>query len=318
MQSAGPIARWTVFQEAIPLFAKRPSHPFVPLDGPKAVARRRGQGPAPDLIRGRPSAGAGALSLTAASTIAGWYRRRGRLNFRVRVRPLLAMLRVCALATALHVESAPAMAASESDPYAAPMVEATERFGIPIPWVQAIIRAESGGDRHALSPKGAMGLMQIMPKTWAELSARYGLGRDPFDPHDNILAGVAYLREMHHRYGSPGFLAAYHAGPGRYEDYRDRHRPLPPETQAYVGELLPLLSGGEERMPAQVIAFDSHAWTHAPLFTVRLASTETDTRIASGQTPNSMPAAIGARDLNVLTPRSDGLFVALSTVEHKP
>ena len=53
-----------------------------------------------------------------------------------------------------------------------------------------------------------MGLMQIMPKTWTELRARYGLGADPYDPHDNILAGAAYIRELHDRYGSPGFLAA--------------------------------------------------------------------------------------------------------------
>ena len=59
--------------------------------------------------------------------------------------------------------------------------------------------------------------MQIMPQTWAELRARYGLGTDPYDPHDNILAGAAYIRELHDRYGAPGFLAAYNAGPGRYE-----------------------------------------------------------------------------------------------------
>ena len=53
-----------------------------------------------------------------------------------------------------------------------------------------------------------MGLMQIMPKTWIELRARYGLGADPYDPHDNILAGAAYIRQLHDRYGSPGFLAA--------------------------------------------------------------------------------------------------------------
>ena len=57
--------------------------------------------------------------------------------------------------------------------------------------------------------------MQIMPATWGQLRARYGLGPDPFDVRDNIMAGAAYLRELHDRYGSPGFLAAYNAGPGR-------------------------------------------------------------------------------------------------------
>jgi soluble lytic murein transglycosylase-like protein len=55
------------------------------------------------------------------------------------------------------------------------------------------MRVESRGDRRAVSPKGAMGLMQIMPQTWEELRVRYGCGRDPFDQHDNILAGAAFL-----------------------------------------------------------------------------------------------------------------------------
>ena len=63
-----------------------------------------------------------------------------------------------------------------------------------------------------------MGLMQIMPDTWATCVPAMAWC-DPFDPRDNILAGAAYLREMHDRYGSPGFLAAYNAGPKRYEQY---------------------------------------------------------------------------------------------------
>jgi soluble lytic murein transglycosylase-like protein len=50
-----------------------------------------------------------------------------------------------------------------------------------------------------------------MPETWAELRLRYGLGADPYDPHDNITAGTAYLRELHDRYGERGVLAAYNA-----------------------------------------------------------------------------------------------------------
>jgi soluble lytic murein transglycosylase-like protein len=76
-----------------------------------------------------------------------------------------------------------------------------------------------------------MGLMQLMLGTWVELSVRHGLGLDPFDPHDNILAGAAYLKEMHDRFGSTGFLAAYHAGPSRYE-HLATGQPLPPETMA--------------------------------------------------------------------------------------
>jgi soluble lytic murein transglycosylase-like protein len=53
-----------------------------------------------------------------------------------------------------------------------------------------------------------MVLMQVMPAAWAALRSRYGLGADPYDAHDNILTGAAYLRELQDRYGSPGFLAA--------------------------------------------------------------------------------------------------------------
>ena len=77
------------------------------------------------------------------------------------------------------------------------------------------MRAESCGEMRAISPKGAMGLMQIMPETWAHLRDRYGFGTNPYEPHDNILAAPAYLRELHHRYGAPRFLAAYNAGPTR-------------------------------------------------------------------------------------------------------
>jgi hypothetical protein len=90
-----------------------------------------------------------------------------------------------------------------------------------------------------------MGLMQLMPGTWVELSVRYGLGLDPFDPRDNILAGTAYLKEMHDRFGSAGFLAAYDAGPTGYEQHLATGQPLPPETTAYVAAVTPLL--GDEQ-----------------------------------------------------------------------
>ncbi|MFX9653434.1 lytic transglycosylase domain-containing protein, partial [Acinetobacter baumannii] len=85
---------------------------------------------------------------------------------------------------------------------------------------------------------------QIMPDTWAELRTRYGLGRDPYTPRDNILAGAAYLREMWDRYGDIGaMLAAYNAGPARYDEHRATGRPLPAETRAYVDFLAPALRG---------------------------------------------------------------------------
>ncbi|WP_164125555.1 transglycosylase SLT domain-containing protein, partial [Stenotrophomonas maltophilia] len=87
--------------------------------------------------------------------------------------------------------------------------EAAARFGLPAPWIAAVLRAESAGDPRAVSSAGAMGLMQLMPATWSTLHIRLGLGDDPFDPRDNILAGAAYLRDLYVRYGRTGFLAAY-------------------------------------------------------------------------------------------------------------
>jgi hypothetical protein len=128
--------------------------------------------------------------------------------------------------------------------HAAEIAAASQRFGIPEAWIRAVMRAESAGDRHAVSHRGAIGLMQVMPATWAGLRAQHGLGADPFAPQDNILAGTAYLREMLDRFGSvPLMLAAYNAGPRRVEAHLATGHPLPAETRAYVATLAPLLTG---------------------------------------------------------------------------
>lgn len=193
---------------------------------------------------------------------------------------------------AVHAQAEPTALQAASDPYAAHIAEAAQRFAVPAAWIRAIIRVESRGDRRAISPKGAMGLMQLMPATWAALRARYGLGRDPFDPHDNILAGAAFVHEMYDRYGSPGFLAAYNAGPGRYEDYRDRSRPLPPETVAYVAALVPFVGDGAIDGPVLVAASDPSSWTQAPLFIVRSASAEPVDHATPKQPSNDTPTVV--------------------------
>ncbi|MFG1379912.1 lytic transglycosylase domain-containing protein, partial [Xanthobacter autotrophicus] len=119
----------------------------------------------------------------------------------------------------VRAQDAPVGRLEVSDPFDAPIAEAAQRFGIPAAWIRAVMRAESAVDATAVSPRGTMGLMQIRPETWADLRLRHRLGEDPFDPRDNILAGAAYLRELFDRYGVPGLLAAYHAGPARYEAY---------------------------------------------------------------------------------------------------
>lgn len=146
-------------------------------------------------------------------------------------------------ATALAQEMTPATQTA-ADPYAAHIAEAAARFTIPEHWIRAVVRAESAGNPRAVSSAGAQGLMQIMPETWADLRRRHRLGADPFDPRDNILAGAAYLREMLDRYGNTGaMLAAYNAGPARYDDYLAIGRVLPAETRAYVAALAPILDG---------------------------------------------------------------------------
>lgn len=131
------------------------------------------------------------------------------------------------------------------DPYAAIVTEASQRFEIPERWIRAVMRVESAGDARATSRAGAMGLMQLMPATWAAMRRRYRLGPDPYAPRDNIMAGTAYLREMYDRYGSPRFLAAYNAGPGRLDDHLREGRPLPAETRRYIDLITPALGGGE-------------------------------------------------------------------------
>jgi soluble lytic murein transglycosylase-like protein len=103
--------------------------------------------------------------------------------------------------------------------------------------VAAVMQAESGNRRFAVSRAGAMGCMQLMPGTWADLTARYGLGADPFHPRANLFGGVAYLRAMIDRFGWPMALAAYHAGPGRTEEHVTRGRPLPAATLAYIAKI---------------------------------------------------------------------------------
>ena len=126
------------------------------------------------------------------------------------------------------------------------IAEASKKFGISETWIRAVMRMESGGrtmlgeNQPIISSAGAMGLMQLMPETYADMRAQYGFGADIFSPRDNIFAGAAYLRILYRKYGNPGMFAAYNDGPGALEDHLYRGRPLPAETQAYVSGIASL------------------------------------------------------------------------------
>ena len=287
----------------IPLFAGKPSHPFVPLGHRTAGARSEGQG--------RPSAGACVLPLTAASTLAGWRRSGDRPAWHYAVLILAGALSVCTGSGVAVAQSVPVERPAAAHPYAAHIADASQRFGIPEHWIRAVLRAESAGDVRAVSSAGAMGLMQVMPDTWAGLRVRYSLGRDPYDQRDNILAGTAYLREMFDRYGNvAAMLAAYNAGPGRYDEYLATGRTLPAETRAYVAALAPILGGATATEAPSSAPPPPPDWREAPLFVMRpgdaraVAAPPSDAQSGDGR------ATVPARDPVDAESQGDSIFVA--------
>jgi soluble lytic murein transglycosylase-like protein len=281
----------------IPLFGQNTDHSSVPAKTCTAVARSVGPGR-------RSGRRASASPLSAASTMAA-------------LRDLGTILCIVVILAASMLSSGAAHAEQESSatrrpnelsvrPFAAFVTEASKRFGVPEHWIRAVMHVESSARQQARSSKGAMGLMQIMPKTWSELRARYRLGADPYDPRDNILGGAAYIRELYDRYGAPGFLAAYNAGPGRYERHLATGRPLPDETQAYVATLAPMID--RARTNVQMIA-RSLARVNSSLFATRTAGTAHDGGSPIDMRQNRSSRAHGVVDLSALVPHSGNLFV---------
>ena len=127
---------------------------------------------------------------------------------------------------------------------------AAERFDIPPIWIRAVMQVESGGrttlaeNRPIKSRAGAMGLMQLMPKTYADMRAQSRLGPDAYDPHDNIVAGTAYLKWLRGKYGYPQMFAAYNDGPGHLDQRLRNAGLLPLETRTYLVRVTGMVSGG--------------------------------------------------------------------------
>jgi len=120
-----------------------------------------------------------------------------------------------------------------SEKYDDLITEASKRFGVSFSLLKAIIKAESDFDAQAVSKKGAMGLMQIMPQNFKLLGLK-----DPFDPTQNINAGARYFKQLYERFNGKLALslAAYNAGPTAV----DRYKTIPPyeETEEYVKRVL--------------------------------------------------------------------------------
>jgi Transglycosylase SLT domain len=286
-------------KSVIPLFDRTPHHSSVPTTFATAIARSGG----PGRPRGRRKC---ALPWTAASTMAG-LRSLGAVACIVAIFTLPMLV-----GDAAHAARASSAAHRSNgllaDPFAAFVTEASKRFAVPEHWIRSVMRVESAGEVRARSRKGAMGLTQIMPETWTELRARYNLGTDPYDPRDNILAGAAYLREMYDRYGAPGFLAAYNAGPGRYENHLATGRPLPDETRDYVAILAPMI-GGKQVSRKIAAAADSPTSVRSQLFIARSANSSSEDRPSPGVRPERSSNVRPVVDLSALVPQSGNLFV---------
>ncbi len=286
------------FRPAIPLFDRVLHHSSVPTNDCAAVARSGG----PGRPNGRREA---ALLWTGASTTARLRLFEGSLRAVV---PLFIALTVSNAAAVAETRPAePSASQRASDPFAEFVEQASRRFGVPVRWIRAVLDVESAQDARATSPKGAIGLMQIMPATWAELRERYNLGNDPYDPHDNILAGTAYLRELLDRYSSPGVFAAYNAGPSRYEEHLAGGS-LPDETRAYVAKLANLLA---IELPPRW-TFSGHSSAAATLFVTRSDLMKTPDRLLSLMPSSGVMTAISAPDVSPMVPRPIGMFVPRS------
>ena len=239
--------------------------------------------------------------------------KRGADTMRRAIHPLLAgLFLACAQADLAAAQSSAGPMSFAVDPLTAAIAEAAQRFALPATWIRAVVHAESSGNPHATSPKGAMGLMQVMPATWTKLRLIHGLGADPYDPHDNIIAGAAYIRALYDRYGTPGWIAAYNAGPGRYEAWL-KGRPLPSETIAYVATVAPNLADDGMTPHARLAIAQHIVWTQSALFVTQqdhAGGTTDASSVPTARTTTDAPRTLSTRTTFAIAPRSTGLCVA--------
>lgn len=289
-------------KSVIPAFGRMQHQSSVPPRSVTVKARSAGSG-APRGLRDS------AVPSTAASTMAA-LRSLGAVAC---VLAMFASPMLCSVAAhAGQISSASQRANGVPvDPFAAFITEASKRFAVPEHWIRVVMNVESAGEARARSQKGAMGLMQIMPQTWSDLRARYDLGADPYDPRDNILAGTAYIRELYRRFGAPGFLAAYNAGPTRYESHLATGRSLPDETEDYVAILAAMIAG--KQVKGKVAAADTLTLARSPLFILHSANSSSDNRPSPGLRPDRPLNVRPVVELSGLVPPWGNLFVHHAT-----
>lgn len=211
----------------------------------------------------------------------------------------IALMLAFGIAAGASVRAEPTgagVARSACAPHAA---EAARRSGLPQEVILRVMHVESRGRPRAISPKGAMGCMQIMPATWRYLTARHGLGGDPWHPRFNMIGGALYLAELARQFGFPGAYAAYNAGPARYSRHVRSAVPLPAETRAYMASLsgaAPARGGDDGR-----VAASPPRWQDAGLF----LRTE-PVRIARSEGHSPVPASARANTSNGTVANSKG------------
>lgn len=162
-------------------------------------------------------------------------------------------------------------------------------YGVDPSLVRAVMRHESGFNPHAVSPKGAQGLMQLMPGTASLMGVN-----NPFDPEQNVAGGVGYLRHCLDRFGHnvPLAVAAYNAGPARVA--KSNGVPAIPETQAFVKNVMGTYTG---KSPGPLPQAKSHDHPKAKMTTPNSPNKSLDKRILPASprpvsaTPDEKPVA---------------------------
>jgi soluble lytic murein transglycosylase-like protein len=186
--------------------------------------------------------------IAADAQIYTWRDADGMLNVSDRPQPG-ATVRTYAVAQAPTIRTTRYVSPDRALPYEDLIIEHARRHSVRPDLVRAVVQVESGYNPNARSPKGAMGLMQLMPETARELGVE-----NPYDPAENVRGGVTYLRRLLDRYDNNEelALAAYNAGPTAVDRYGET---IPPfrETRNYVSRVNQLANLARPRNPGSTI-----------------------------------------------------------------